>query len=310
LGKTARGDDLVSVIVPVFNHEKFIVEALHSVVRQTYRNIELIVIDDCSKDNSYSLALKFLRHDLIASRFRRIEIRRNSTNLGAPATLNAGMRECRGTFLTFLNSDDFFMPDRISRLVDACGRDSLALAFSAVLPIDRDGKVIQSGALANSICRDAIFASRAMPSISFGFLGKQLTATTGNIFVGRSLAEKIGEFANFKYCHDWDYMLRAITITEPKFIPEFLYGYRLHGNNTFLKLGDIASQETNAVLDRYFGMINSGQCHNMAAPTRDNWPMVFEHFAAKFGTLQPWLISQGIQSATARTRDRHNTHSR
>ena len=98
---------MVSVIMPVYNHAGFVAAAISSVLQQTGVELELIVIDDASTDNSWESIAAFSD-----SRLHRL---RHEHNLGAHATLNEGLRQARGEWLAIINSDDLFHPARLQR---------------------------------------------------------------------------------------------------------------------------------------------------------------------------------------------------
>ncbi len=100
----------VTVFVPVYNAEKFIADTVASVLRQTFTDFELLVIDDGSTDQSIKILESF--HD------QRIRIERNGKNRGRPFTRNKGLMQARGEYLSVLDSDDLCEPDRLARQVE------------------------------------------------------------------------------------------------------------------------------------------------------------------------------------------------
>jgi glycosyltransferase involved in cell wall biosynthesis len=268
---------LVSVVVPAYNHERYVENALESVAAQTHAAVELIVVDDCSTDATADVAGRWCAAQGAAGRFSRIELLRNEANLGAHASLNRGMAVARGEYLCLLNSDDYFAPARIEKLVGRMERERARFAFSAVMPVDAAGRRTLASPLARRIAtaREEI---AALPSVSFGFLFRQLAISTGNFLLHRSLYEEIGGFAPLRYCHDWDYALRAFLRAEPVFVDEYLYFYRFHESNSYASLDDVARRETDAVLERYYASCLGTVAANDRAPTPRNWPGVFEHY--------------------------------
>lgn len=105
-------DGLVSVIMPLYNAEKYVSEAIESILSQTYENIELIIVDDCSRDSSPDIANKF------ADRDTRIRFFRNEKNIGVAKTRNRAIHEARGEYVACLDNDDVAMPDRIAEQVN------------------------------------------------------------------------------------------------------------------------------------------------------------------------------------------------
>ena len=99
--------DLVSVITACYNSENYILETISSVLNQTYQNWELILVDDCSTDNTISIVKEFIRAD------KRIKLLQLTKNSGAAVARNTAIREANGTFIAFLDSDDKWLPKKV-----------------------------------------------------------------------------------------------------------------------------------------------------------------------------------------------------
>ena len=112
--------------------------------------------------------------------------------------------------------------------------------------------------------------------------------STGNLVFSRELLDTLGSFAALGYCHDWDFLVRSVAVTEPVFLPQPLYRYRLHGSNSFLDLGGVAEEETRAVLTGYFEDVQAGRVSNPLAPSPSNWPGVFEYVMTQQGFWRYW----------------------
>ncbi len=93
--------DLISVIIPVYNNEKYFIKCIASVLRQTYKNIEIIIINDCSTDNSEKIILGYKEKD------KRIIYLSNEKNIGVGRSRNIGIEHAKGKYIYFLDSDDF-----------------------------------------------------------------------------------------------------------------------------------------------------------------------------------------------------------
>jgi glycosyltransferase involved in cell wall biosynthesis len=109
--------ELVSVVIPAFNSQQFITEAIDSVLAQKYPSIEIIVVDDGSTDNTVAVARQKLQRDL-----QRSQVLELGSNKGPSAARNAGLRVANGSWVQFLDSDDVLMPHKIERQMAVCAR--------------------------------------------------------------------------------------------------------------------------------------------------------------------------------------------
>lgn len=107
----------VSIIIPVFNVEKYILRCLYSVVSQTYKDIECLIIDDCGTDKSITFADEFIKKNNGNNSGITFKIIHHNTNSGLSAARNTGIKEAIGEYLYFLDSDDSITPDCIETLV-------------------------------------------------------------------------------------------------------------------------------------------------------------------------------------------------
>ncbi len=109
---------LVSVIMPVYNAEEFLDRSISSVINQTYDNLEILLIDDCSTDNSYNILKEYAKKD------KRIKIFHNQENQHVSETRNVGIRNSTGKYLYFIDSDDFIDNDYIEHLVNTAEKEN------------------------------------------------------------------------------------------------------------------------------------------------------------------------------------------
>jgi len=98
----------ISVLMPVYNVERYIREAMDGVLEQTYRDFEVVVVDDCSTDRTPSIIEEYAGHD------RRVRLVRTPRNLGHTGALNQGLDECRGALVARMDGDDIMQPDRLA----------------------------------------------------------------------------------------------------------------------------------------------------------------------------------------------------
>ena len=125
-------DGLVSIIMPSWNTAKFIGETIQSVIDQTYTNWELLIVDDCSTDNT----------DEVVASFKDVRIRyfHNEKNLGAALTRNRALREAKGEWIAFLDSDDLWMPEKLENQINFMKKNGYTLSYTEYEKIDEASK--------------------------------------------------------------------------------------------------------------------------------------------------------------------------
>lgn len=125
---------LVSVIMPSYNTALYIGETIQSVLNQTYQNWEIIIVDDCSTDNT---------DEVVASiKDERIKYFRNEKNSGAAVSRNRALREAKGRWIAFLDSDDLWMPTKLERQIFFMENNSYSFSYTNYEIIDVDGNSI------------------------------------------------------------------------------------------------------------------------------------------------------------------------
>ena len=130
--------DLVSVIIPVYKAERFIKQTINSVINQTYKNIEIIIVDDCSPDKSADIILE------MAKIYSQIKYFKLDVNSGAAVARNKGIEVSEGQYIAFLDSDDSWKPSKIEKEIELLREKNGNFAFTAIEMIDEEGKIIKS----------------------------------------------------------------------------------------------------------------------------------------------------------------------
>ncbi|MCB9885303.1 MAG: glycosyltransferase [Planctomycetes bacterium] len=216
----------VSVIIPAYNHELYVGEAIESVLNQSWTDLELIIIDDGSSDAT-------------DARIRVYDDPRihytTQVNIGAAPTINLGIARARGEFINILNSDDVYAPDRIEKLVAAFDRDEALDAQVTHLEfIDGDGRRIGIRECPGHVWRE----KAAVPSFAdadelvLHLLAGNFACTTSNIACRRRVFDAIGAFVDLRYLHDYEFLLRLCYRRKVRVLPEVLVKYRIHPQNT------------------------------------------------------------------------------
>jgi glycosyltransferase involved in cell wall biosynthesis len=267
----------VSIAIPVYKHLPFLEACLMSVLNQSYDNLEVVIVDDCSPDGSADWVQQFIQSPQWQSRFGdRTQFYPFSTNQGAHVAINYAIRQTHGQYITILNSDDMYHPHRIERLVTTLAKSERDLIFSGVQYVDAQGQLAVNDMVQRFLKMQQEI--HTFPSVGFACLAANVAISTGNFLFSRTLWQQVGEFASYRYCHDWDFLLRAIAFTEPVYLPENLYSYRFHGKNSFESLQSVALTETDQIVGQYIKNMRYRLTRNAIAPSPLNWPCVFELF--------------------------------
>jgi len=125
---------MVSVIMPAYNAERTIKEAIESVLNQTYSDFELIVINDCSTDATKTIVERFVSSD------SRVRLINNSVNSGVSVSRNTGISNAKGEYIAFLDSDDMWRKDKLEKQLDVMVSNNAILSYTASSFVDSNGK--------------------------------------------------------------------------------------------------------------------------------------------------------------------------
>lgn len=126
-------NDLVSVIMPSYNTADYISESIKSVQAQTYTNWELIIVDDCSTDNTDEVVGAFLGD-------QRIRYLKNKKNSGAAVSRNRALREAKGRWIAFLDSDDLWVPEKLEKQIGFMKKNGYSFSYTNYEEIDMAGQ--------------------------------------------------------------------------------------------------------------------------------------------------------------------------
>ena len=265
--KTKLAAPLVTVVVPSHNHAQFIEACLQSVYRQTWRRIELIVIDDGSTDSSVDRIRSSLRSCPFPQQF----VARH--NRGAHATINEGISLAGGEYVNILNSDDLFPPARLEKMVTHVAAVGADWGFAEVEVIDENDAAAKAAeGSREELLTSIVTTTESAPTIGFALLRHNVAISTGNLFVRKALFTEIGGFRDLRYVHDHEFALRATLASEPVHVAERLYAYRVHGANTIVESASRAAAETQIMLDGHIQKLFEVEgSSNPFAPTRANW---------------------------------------
>lgn len=205
---TKKMSKLVSIVLPVYNGEKYLRESIDSVLAQTYQNWELLVIDDCSSDHTAEIVASYLNHD------KRIKYYKNEYNLRLPKNLNKGFSYAIGDYLTWTSDDNRYLPTAIQRMVEELDKDNdIQFVFASCRIIDEKGKEIEFFTVNSN-----------SPKLIVG-----INSVGACFLYTRKVYKAIGDYdSNYELVEDFDYWQRVYSRFKMMGISEILYQYRIH----------------------------------------------------------------------------------
>lgn len=260
----------ISVIIPCYNHANYISECINSVLNQTLKPKEIIFIDDGSSDSSYEIGCDILNKSCDIKMHKE-----KQSNLGSHATINKGVALSSSEYVTIINSDDVYDINRFEKISKNVRRD-FSWAFTGINFIGSASKHDKEVIEQIKSAQKKVFS---YPSLGFSFLPFNVAVTTGNLLFKRKLFDDVGGFKDLKLCHDWDFCLNLLLFAEPEYIEDELYSYRIHGENTFKSLNDVAKKETEIVLGNYFSKMNLAiRERNYKRPSDIIWGKYMKYF--------------------------------
>jgi glycosyltransferase involved in cell wall biosynthesis len=217
---------LVSVVVASYNHARFLDRRMKSLINQTYQNMEILLIDDCSSDGSVEVLRKYQLHPNIKLFVR-------EKNAGWVAVSNQGLDMSSGEFVLFANCDDDCDPRMIERLVRAMKLyPSAGIAFCRSLLINEDDQVLRDdfgfrersfrkrcatdALLTGTVMQRYLMHSCVIPNLSATMFRKECFDTVGNLS------------STYRVCSDWDFYFRIVERYDVAYIAEPLNRFRQH----------------------------------------------------------------------------------
>lgn len=165
-------DGLLSIIIPVYNAEKYIGTTLNSIYEQTYKNFEIILVDDCSSDNSAGIIKEEMnRHPEIVYHLQ-------EKNMGAAVARNTALTIAKGRYVAFLDSDDIWKPEKTEKQLRLLEEKDGAFSFTAIEMIDDNGAIVKK-------------KRKVKEKVTYKFLLHNTMIPTSSVIIDRN---KTGDF--------------------------------------------------------------------------------------------------------------------
>ncbi len=245
----------VSVLIPTYNRKHFIGKAIESVLNQTYRDYELIIVDDGSTDGTY---------EWIAATYPSIRLARWEVNRGATVVLNEGIRLTRGEFVAFLDSDDRWKPNYLEEQVKALKANPDAVtAYCNYTEIKRDGSQVDIN----------LKPMKMYPNMTHLLLMDNVIHSMSLVVVRREALLKVGGVnEKLKISYDRELQLRMLYLGKIVHVPQTLMVKVMHDGNL---VGNYWrwSKEVLMVLDIFFADERSQPYKHLKAEAKSRWSL-------------------------------------
>lgn len=223
----------VSVILPTYNGSAYIAEAIQSVLEQTYADFELIIVNDCSTDNTLEIITEYAKKD------SRIRVINNETNAKLPQALNIGFRAARGQYYTWTSDDNRYLPNAFEVMLSLLEEKlTVGLVYCNMNLIDERGNITKEGRLPEP---DTLVRHNCV----------------GACFMYRStVAKSVGTYDPEMFlAEDYDYWMRIYQKSTLEHIDETCYLYRIHGGSLTAQRQQQIKAQTAKLWMKYFDFI-------------------------------------------------------
>jgi glycosyltransferase involved in cell wall biosynthesis len=237
---------LISVVIPAYNHERFIGKAIDSVLNQTVDYLELIIVDDGSTDRTAEVIKNYTDSRLSYTW---------QENQDAYNTINRGMSMAKGKYISILNSDDIYTTNRFEKILAHIDGNASDCVITDVIPIsDGDEEFTDVNFGWNQWHQKNRGFYHQVDDLYTGFLNGNFMVTTSNLFMTADAVTKVGDFAPIRYLHDYDYIFRLM-LAFPNSVhyldnAKLLY-YRIHDGNTLSEAAITGREQDLEVIGKY-----------------------------------------------------------
>lgn len=236
--------DLVSVCIPVYNGEKHLKESLKSVISQSYKNIEVLIVDDGSTDNSIHIITEFQKID------KRIRIIKNNKNLGLVKNWQKCIKSAKGNWIKFLFQDDIMHSECVEKMMEACTINNVKICISSrEFLIEDSASAFLKDFFINKVYRLELaypfpkkfepdeIADLAKDKLFHNFIGEPIV-----LLFNKNILKKVDSYnIDLVQLVDYEFSLRACLNFPSYFLPDKLVSFRIHSASESSKNQDFSS---------------------------------------------------------------------
>ncbi len=205
-----KNSPLVSILIPAYNCEKYIKKTIESIKKQSYKNWELLIINDCSTDSTFTILKKYISN--------KIKIINLKKNIGPYLALSKNFKFCYGKYVAFLDSDDIMHPERLKAQIEELEKNKkIGLVATWFRIIDHKGRVIK------------LIKFPATENEFNNIFPCQNVICNSSVMFRKKLISKLGFYNKFFfYSNDYHFYLKLFSQYKIKIIDKFYTDYRIH----------------------------------------------------------------------------------
>ena len=211
------GNPEISVIMSVYNGEIYLREAAESILNQTITDFEFIIVNDGSTDGSLKIIESYTDE--------RIRVIRNDRNIGLTKSLNKALQQAKGEYIARQDADDISLQNRFEeQLIYLEKHPEVALLGTSAYKIDERGEILAKVIVPTKPDKDPLKGSQFFH---------------GSLMFRKKVIDRLGGYNElFRYCQDYEFLLRITKLYELRNLPQVLYKFRFHKDNIRFKRGD------------------------------------------------------------------------
>ncbi|EJT6478055.1 glycosyltransferase family 2 protein [Clostridium perfringens] len=213
--------DKISILMPTYNVEKYVEDAVNSILEQSYKNFELIIVDDCSSDNTYNILEKMAEKD------ERIKLYRNTENKKIAYTLNKALSYSKGNYIARMDGDDISEIDRLEKQINFLKKNhNIDLVGTGTISINENGEELNRTSYIESFESLKKIAMLSSPVLHI-WLAK------------REVYDLLKGYREIPYVEDYDFLLRMLSLNKKFSNIDNYFGYkvRIRNGNTATSVG-------------------------------------------------------------------------
>ena len=233
---------LVTIICLCYNHEKYVCDCIDAIINQTYPNLEFILIDNNSRDNSVMIIEKY--NQLLLNRFINYTFIKNDSNIGIPKALNKALRLAKGEFISFISADDIYVPDKIEIQISAyknlderyavvCGNIDFINSDNNKVFLDSNGQITCKANFSYELGNKFLLRNRNSKEIMYHYgeyqtLFKSNYIQAASVLIRRRVLDEVGLFDESFFYEDWPLWLNISKKYKFYYIDKVFFHYRKH----------------------------------------------------------------------------------